>query len=48
MAHVIEISNVAYEQRDRAQSEISAINTLNRKEKELFEEQIVELSRVLE
>lgn len=48
MAHVIEISNVAYEQRDRAQSEISAIKTLNRKEEELFEEQIVELSRVLE
>ena len=48
MAEIIEISNQAYEQRDAYQMEVAAIEQANRKEQEEFEEQIVELGRMLE
>ncbi|GMH54021.1 hypothetical protein TL16_g01588 [Triparma laevis f. inornata] len=48
MAHVIELSNMTYEQRDNCQMEITAIDQANRKEQEDFEEQMIELGRMLE
>eukprot|EP01035_Chromulina_nebulosa_P020046 gene20046-26026_t len=48
MAEIIEVSNQSYEQRDTYQMEISAIEQANRKEQEDFEEQMVELSRLLD
>lgn len=48
MANVIELSNLAYEQRDNYQMEIAAIEQANRKEQDEFEAQMVELNRVLE
>ncbi len=48
MALVIEQSNQAYEQRDKAQLEIAAIERLNRKEEDAFHQQIGELSDELE
>jgi chromosome segregation ATPase len=48
MAEIIEVSNQSYEQRDSYQMEVAAIEQANRKEQEEFEEQIVELGRMLE
>ena len=48
MALVIEQSNQAYEQRDKAQLEIAAIERLNRKEEDAFHQQISDLSEELE
>ena len=48
MAEVIEQSNVAYEQRDRAQLEIMAIEQANRKEQESFDQQMNEMQRILD
>ena len=48
MAHIIELSNMTYEQRDNCQMEITAIDQANRKEQEDFEEQMIELGRMLE
>ena len=48
MAEVIEQSNQAYEQRDRAQLESMAIDQANRKEMEAFDQQLAELQRVLD
>jgi hypothetical protein len=48
MSEIIEISNQSYEQRDSYQMEVAAIEQANRKEQEEFEEQIVELGRMLE
>ena len=48
MGQVIELSNIAYEQRDKGQAEVDAIKMLNKKEKEAFEEQILEIGRILE
>jgi len=48
MSHVIEQSNAAYEQRDKAQLEIASIAQINRKEQEQFEQQMSELGKVLE
>lgn len=48
MAHVIEQSNLAYEQRDKAHLEITAIEQTNKKEEEAFEQQMKEYSAVLE
>ena len=48
MAQVIELSNLTYEQRDNCQMEITAIDQANRKEQEDFEEQMIELGRMLE
>ena len=48
MAEVIELSNQSYEQRDGYQMEIAAIEQANRKEQEDFEEQMIELGRMLE
>lgn len=48
MAEIIELSNQAYEKRDHYQMEIAAIEQANRKEQEEFEEQMIELSRMLE
>ena len=48
MANVIELSNMTYEQRDNCQMEITAIDQANRKEQEDFEEQMIELGRMLE
>ena len=48
MAEIIELSNQSYEQRDTFQMEIAAIEQANRKEQEEFEDQMVELSRMLE
>lgn len=48
MAVVIEQSNQAYEQRDKAQLEIAAIERLNRKEEDAFHQQISDLSDELE
>ena len=48
MAEVIELSNQSYEQRDTYQMEIAAIEQANRKEQEEFEEQMMELGRMLE
>merc|ERR1711916_159564 len=48
MAEIIELSNQSYEQRDTHQMEIAAIEQANRKEQEEFEEQMMELSRMLD
>eukprot|EP00604_Paraphysomonas_vestita_P003119 CAMPEP_0174820636 /NCGR_PEP_ID=MMETSP1107-20130205/4591_1 /TAXON_ID=36770 /ORGANISM="Paraphysomonas vestita, Strain GFlagA" /LENGTH=428 /DNA_ID=CAMNT_0016036353 /DNA_START=615 /DNA_END=1901 /DNA_ORIENTATION=- len=48
MAEIIEVSNQAYEQRDSYQMEVAAIEQANKKEQEEFEEQMVELGRMLE
>ena len=48
MAEIIEVSNASYEQRDAYQMEVAAIEQANRKEQEEFEEQMVELGRMLE
>lgn len=48
MAEIIELSNQSYEQRDTYQMEIAAIEQANRREQEDFEEQMVELGRMLE
>lgn len=48
MAEIIELSNQSYEQRDTYQMEIAAIEQANRKEQEDFEEQMIELGRMLE
>ena len=48
MAEIIETANQAYEQRDTYQMEVAAIEQANRKEQEEFEEQMVELTRMLE
>ena len=48
MANIIELSNLSYEQRDNYQMEIAAIEQQNRKEQEDFEEQMMELGRMLE
>lgn len=48
MAEIIETSNQSYEQRDTYQMEIAAIEQVNRREQEEFEEQMIELSRMLE
>merc|ERR1740138_524299 len=48
MANIIELSNLSYEQRDNSQMEIAAIEQANRKEQEDFEEQMLELGRLLE
>lgn len=48
MAQVIEQSNLAYEQRDRAHMEIEAIAQTNRKEQEQFEQLMKELQNLLE
>lgn len=45
---MIELSNLTYEQRDNYQMEITAIDQANRKEQEDFEEQMIELGRMLE
>lgn len=48
MAEIIELSNQMYEQRDQFQMEIAAIEQSNRKEQEEFENQMVELGRMLD
>lgn len=48
MSEIIEMSNQAYEARDTYQMEIAAIESANRKEQEEFEEQMVELGRLLD
>lgn len=48
MAEIIELSNQSYEQRDAFQMEIAAIEQANRKEHEEFDEQIKELTRMLD
>lgn len=48
MAIVIEQSNQAYEQRDKAQLEIAAIERLNRKEEDAYHQQVTDLSEELE
>lgn len=48
MAEIIELSNQSYEQRDSYQMEIAAIEQANRKEQDDFEEQMLELGRLLE
>ena len=48
MAVVIEQSNQAYEQRDKAQLEIAAIERLNRKEEDAYHQQISDLGEELE
>lgn len=48
MALVIEHSNQAYEQRDKAQLEIAAIERLNRKEEDAYHQQMSDLSEELE
>lgn len=48
MSQAIEISNIAYEQRDKSHAEVAAIKILDKKEKEAFEEQIIEIGRILE
>jgi len=48
MAEIIELSNQSYEQRDTYQMEVAAIEQANRKETEDFEEQMMELGRMLE
>ena len=48
MAFVIEQSNQAYEQRDRAQLEIAALEQANRKEEDAHHEQLTELIDELE
>lgn len=48
MAEIIELSNQMYEQRDQYQMEVAAIEQSNRKEQEEFENQMVELGRMLD
>ena len=48
MIEIIETSNQSYEQRDSYQQEIAAIEQANRREQDEFEEQMVELGRLLE
>eukprot|EP00984_Skeletonema_dohrnii_P031667 scaffold24467_cov108-Skeletonema_dohrnii-CCMP3373.AAC.6 len=48
MALVIEQSNQAYEQRDRAQLEMAALEQANRKEEDAYHEQLTELIDELE
>ena len=48
MALVIEQSNQAYEQRDKAQLEIAAIERLNRKEEDAYHQHMSDLSEELE
>lgn len=48
MAEIIELSNQSYEQRDTYQMEVAAIEQANRKEQEDFEEQMLELGKMLE
>lgn len=48
MIEIIENSNQSYEQRDSYQQEIAAIEQANRREQEDFEEQMLELGRLLE
>lgn len=48
MAEIIEVSNQMYEQRDQFQMEVAAIEQSNRKEQEEFENQMVELGRMLD
>ena len=48
MAEIIELSNQSYEQRDTYQMEVAAIEQANRKEQEDFEEQMMELGKMLE
>ncbi len=48
MALVIEQSNQAYEQRDRAQLEMAALEQANRKEEDVYHEQLTELIDELE
>ena len=48
MAFVIEQSNQAYEQRDRAQLEMAALEQANRKEEDAYHEQLTELIDELE
>eukprot|EP00605_Chrysophyceae_sp_TOSAG23-4_P000435 GSChrysophyteH1.ASY1.ANO1.492.1 assembled CDS len=48
MAEIIELSNQSYETRDKYQMEVAAIEQANRKENEEFEEQMMELGRMLE
>jgi coiled-coil domain-containing protein 63/114 len=48
MAEIIELSNQSYEQRDNYQMEVAAIEQSNRKEQEDFEDQMLELGRMLE
>jgi len=48
MANIIELSNLAYEQRDAAQMEVAAIEAQNRKEQEDFEQHMAELGRQIE
>ena len=48
MAEIIELSNQMYEQRDQYQMEVTAIEQSNRKEQEEFENQMVELGRMLD
>lgn len=48
MSEIIEISNQAYEKRDTFQMEIAAIEQANRKEQEEFDDQMIELARLLD
>ncbi len=48
MANIIELSNLAYEQRDAAQLEIAAIEQANKKEQDEFYEKMEELIRQIE
>lgn len=48
MANIIEMSNLAYEQRDGAQLEIAAIEQQNRREAGEFDEQMQDLHRIIE
>jgi hypothetical protein len=48
MAEIIELSNQSYEQRDAYQMEVAAIEQANRKEQEEFDEQMLELGRMLD
>ena len=48
MANIIELSNLAYEQRDASQMEVAAIEQQNRKEQEEFEGEMVQLGARIE
>ena len=48
MANIIELSNLAYEQRDASQMEVAAIEQQNRKEQEDFEDEMVKLGARIE
>jgi coiled-coil domain-containing protein 63/114 len=48
MANIIELSNLAYEQRDASQMEVAAIEQQNRKEQEDFEDEMVKLGAKIE